>query len=95
MKTKLTLKDARYYGDLLGIDYDTVPLSVWRYGMTVELEHGRVDKRTNVTDDNLLATAKIALAHLLEYPDYYQRLKVMEEKADKYWKGRYKPNVLY
>jgi hypothetical protein len=29
--------------------------------MKVELQHGRVDPDTNVTDDSLTATAKIAL----------------------------------
>jgi len=35
------------------------------------LEHGTVDPRTNVTDDDPLVTGKIALAHLTEFPDYY------------------------
>jgi CBS domain-containing protein len=47
-------------------------------GMEVELEHGRRDLLTNVTDDDPLVTAKIALAHLRELPDYYTRLAVME-----------------
>lgn len=49
-----------------------------RIGMEVELEHGRRDPLTNVTDDDSLLTAKIALAHLRELPDYYARLAVME-----------------
>jgi hypothetical protein len=44
----------------------------------VELEHGRRDPATNVTDDDPETTAKIALAHLNELPDYYDRLAVME-----------------
>lgn len=40
---------------------------------------------TNVTDDDLFATAQIVIAHLLEFPDYYRRLKRMESSADKYW----------
>jgi Protein of unknown function (DUF5661) len=31
-----------------------------------------------VTDDDPVMTAKIALAHLRELPDYYDRLAVME-----------------
>jgi len=49
-----------------------------RAGMEVELEHGRRDPLTNVTDDDPLVTAKIALAHLREMPDYYTRLHKME-----------------
>ena len=36
---------------------------------------------TNVTNDNPLVTAKIALAHLNERLDYYDRLAEMEGKA--------------
>jgi hypothetical protein len=49
--------------------------------MEVELEHGRHDPQTNVTNDDPILTAKIALAHLKEFPDYYTRLKRMEEEA--------------
>ncbi len=51
-------------------------------GINVELEHGTVDPATNVTDDNPLMTAKIALAHLNEIPNYYTLLEEMEEKGE-------------
>ena len=57
---------------------DDVDLSQLRIGMEVELEHGRRDPLTNVTDNDPLRTAKIALAHLRELPDYYTRLAAME-----------------
>ena len=53
--------------------------------MDVELEHGLHDERTNVTDDDPHTTAKIALAHLNEFPDYYTRLERMEGEAEAYW----------
>ena len=34
--------------------------------------------RTNVTNDDPLITGKIAWAHLLEMPDYYERLEELE-----------------
>ena len=49
--------------------------------MNIELEHGLRDPATNVTDDDPETTAKIALAHLNEFPDYYTRLERMEEEA--------------
>jgi hypothetical protein len=55
-----------------------VDLDQLRRGMEVELEHGLRDPATNVTDDDPVTTAKIALAHLRELPDYYDRLAVME-----------------
>jgi hypothetical protein len=50
-------------------------------GLAVELEHGAHDPQTNVTNDDLIATGKIALAHLKELPDYYTRLAAMEAGA--------------
>jgi hypothetical protein len=35
-----------------------------------------------VTNDDPVTTAKIALAHLKELPDYYERLAVMEGEAE-------------
>jgi CBS domain-containing protein len=60
---------------------DEVDLEQLRIGMEVEREHGRRDPLTNVTDDDPLLTAKIALAHLRELPDYYIRLAAMEADA--------------
>lgn len=61
-------------------------------GAQIELEHGYISKLTNVTNDDVFITLKIALAHLLEFPDYYVRLKQLEKEADEYWKNRAKTN---
>jgi hypothetical protein len=76
--------EARQYGEEIGIDWTTSPFDVdqFRRGMNVELEHGARDLRTNVTDDDAHVTAKIALAHLHEFPDYYTRLEQMEKEAE-------------
>jgi len=78
-----SVDDARRVGAEIGIDWDAVPfdLEQFRGGMDVELEHGRHDPITNVTDDDPVVTGKIALAHLNEFPDYYTRLERMEEQA--------------
>lgn len=52
-------------------------------GLNVELEHGRRDPVTDVTHDEPLVTGKIALAHLNEISDYYTRLAVMENEAER------------
>lgn len=48
----------------------------WRYALQEEAtEHGSLgDAKTNVTNDDLLTTAKIAFAHFKERSDYYHRL---------------------
>jgi uncharacterized protein DUF5661 len=78
-----TAEDARRIGAEIGIDWASAPFDVeqFRAGMEVELEHGLHDPSTNVTDDDPTVTAKIALAHLNEFPDYYTRLERMEEEA--------------
>lgn len=40
-------------------------------GVNIELEHGKINPITNVTNDDLIKTLKIALAHLNEFPNYY------------------------
>ena len=80
-----TAEEARRVGTEIGIDWGSAPFDVeqFRSGMDVELEHGRHDPSTNVTDDDAITTGKIALAHLNEFPDYYTRLDRMEAEAKK------------
>jgi hypothetical protein len=82
-RTHFSADEARQIGAEIGIDWDSAPfdLEQFRSGMDVELEHGRDDPVTNVTDDDPVVTGKIALAHLNEFPDYYTRLERMEEQA--------------
>jgi hypothetical protein len=85
-----TTDEARDIGGGVGIDWTTSPFDVeqFRMGMNVELEHGLHDLGTNVSDDDPHVTAKIALAHLNEFPDYYTRLAQMEEQAKRDWADR-------
>jgi hypothetical protein len=86
-KARFTVEEARAVGERIGIEWLTSPFEVeqFRMGMDVELEHGTQDLETNVTDDDVTVTAKIARAHLNEFPDYYSRLAVMEAEAEAYW----------
>ncbi len=85
-----TTEEARAAGEQIGIDWATSRFEVeqFRMGMDVELEHGTHDLETNVTDDDVVVTAKIARAHLNEFPDYYSRLAVMEAEAEAYWEAQ-------
>ena len=87
---RFTADEARTIGRQLGIDWSSSPFDVeqFRSGMDVELEHGRQDPETNVTNDDIVTTGKIALAHLREYPDYYTRLAKLEAEAEAYWSSR-------
>jgi hypothetical protein len=81
---------ARAIGEAIGIDWSASRFDVeqFRKGLDVELEHGRQDPATNVSDDDETTTGKIARAHLNEFPDYYTRLAQMEAEAERYWAGR-------
>lgn len=72
-------EEARKIGDDLGIDWAKIDFQQFRMGLEVELEHGSVDPRTNVTNNDPILTGKIAWAHLNELPDYYTRLKKLED----------------
>jgi Protein of unknown function (DUF5661) len=82
-----TAAQARAAGERIGIEWTTSRFDVeqLRMGMDVELEHGTRDLETNVTGDDVTVTAKIARAHLNEFPDYYARLAVMEAEAEAHW----------
>lgn len=82
---KFTVEEAKEVGDLLGIKWDIFDVDQFRRGMDVELEHGTQDPATNITNDDPVMTGKIALAHLNEFPDYYDRLEQMEEEAEEFW----------
>lgn len=77
-----SIKDAFDVAEILDIKFDKfLPEDLLR-GLNIELEHGLINKSTNVTNDDLLLTAKIALAHLREFPNYYNKdygLKMFEK----------------
>ena len=76
-----TIEEAKRIGEALGIDWSKFDVEQFRMGLNVELEHGKRDSSTNVTQDDEVLTGKIALAHLNEFPDYYTRLQKMETEA--------------
>ena len=77
------LKDILEVANKLNIDFSKFSLSDFITGINIELEHGLAEPNTNVTNNNLLTTAKIALAHLNEFPNYYNKeygLPAFEQK---------------
>jgi Protein of unknown function (DUF5661) len=82
---RTTSEEARRVGDSIGVDWGRFDLEQFRAGMDVEREHGSHDPQTDVTGDDLILTGKIALAHMKEFPDYYERLERMEREAERDW----------
>jgi hypothetical protein len=87
-KRQFTVDEAKKAGEQLAIDWSKFDVNQYTVGLNVELEHGRINPNTNITNDDLMLTAKIALAHLNEFPDYYVRLTKMEDEAEDYFKQR-------
>jgi hypothetical protein len=59
-RSGFTPDEARAAGERIGIDWGSAPFDLehFRIGIDVELEHGARDPQTNVTDDDLLMTAR-------------------------------------
>jgi hypothetical protein len=70
---KISMEEALAVAKSLGVDFAEMGFTPEEFleGMHIELEHGKVDPETNVTEDDLLTTGKIALAHLKEVHLYY------------------------
>ena len=86
---RFTIEEAREAGERIGIDWATSPstpsssASAWTCWNACTR-----DPETDVTGDDVLVTAKIARAHLNEFPDYYTRLGKMEADAEAAWAER-------
>lgn len=67
------IEDASYAARVLEVNFDKFTKEEFLDGINIELEHGLVNPKTNVTNNDLITTAKIALAHLNEFPNYYNK----------------------
>lgn len=99
MSDRVTLLQTEQIAQRLRVNHAVVPLAELRRGMLVELEHGTLnlqdptgprdayafvaDSITNLTNDDLMDTAKIALAHFAKGPSYYEKLDAMESGLKK------------
>lgn len=66
---KVSTKEARRVGERLGIDWEIIPIEQFRMGLEVEQEHD------DLVGDNVNDWGRIAIAHILEVPDYYTKLR--------------------
>ncbi len=74
----ITEDEAILVGNNIGLDWKNIDIQEFKRGLEVELEHGLVNKNSNVTGDDMNLTGKIAMAHLNELNDYYTRLDIVE-----------------
>ena len=65
------MNDLMYAAKILDVSFNKFTQKEFLDGINIELEHGTINPKTNVTNNDLITTAKIALAHLNEFPNYY------------------------
>lgn len=81
----ITLQELVGLLNQLNIKLDKFSIKDLMTGYNIELEHGNINPSTNVTNNDKIMTLKIALAHLNEYPDYYNEeygLPALEKKLE-------------
>jgi hypothetical protein len=82
----LTLAKTKEVGDIIGIDWSIIDLGEFRQGIKEEMEHGsEYGAASKVHDDDYVVSGRIALAHIIEVADYYQRLEDLETDAEALW----------
>lgn len=67
------LNDIVEISNKLNIKFNNFSIKDLFTGVNIELEHGTINPKTNITNNDLEMTTKIALAHLYEYPNYYNK----------------------
>ena len=86
-KRRTTSEEARV-GDAIGVYRNRLELEQFRAGMDVRVRARLHDPQTDVAHDDPIVTGKIALAHMKEFSDYYERLERMEREAEREWAGK-------
>ena len=58
------IQDAFYAAEQLGIQFHQFSPEEFLTGINIELEHGTIHEKTNVTNDDLITTSKIDFSNL-------------------------------
>lgn len=78
---RTTSEEAQRVGDEIGVDWTLFDSNSFASAWTSSSSTAPTTPQTDVTRDDPILTGKIALAHMKEFPDYYERLERMEEEA--------------
>jgi hypothetical protein len=79
-RKQISSDEAKRIGDSLYIDWDQIDLEQFRQGL---MGIHKMDPETRPFDEVLLP-AKIVLAHVEEFPDYFARLEKLKAEIDEY-----------
>jgi len=76
-------EQAMEIGRKVGLNWHKIDPEQFRMGLEIEQEHTGLKGGNTIVAKNMVDVGKVTLAHLLEIPDYYTRLKRMEDEAKK------------
>ncbi len=82
---QMTLAMAKKIGDEIGVDWDIVDLGEFLQGACEEFEHMGIlggPKTRVIHEGDAMSAARIAYEHILEVPDYYTRLEILEHEGE-------------
>jgi Protein of unknown function (DUF5661) len=79
-RKQISSDEAKRIGESLHIDWEQVDLEQFRQGL--------MGPETDLTYDGVLLTGKVVLAHMQEFPDYFDRLAKLKAEAEEYLAGR-------
>ena len=87
-RRRTTAEEARRVGDTIGVDWNCFDLEQFRTGWTSSSSTARTTPKQTLRETIPLSRGKIALAHMKEFPDYYERLGRMEAEAERDWAAK-------
>jgi len=76
-KAEIKPEDVKKIGDALGVDWNSTDATQLYEGTKLEAK-----EHIDIVGSNTEKAVRIALAHLKEIPDYYTRLKAMEQETE-------------
>ncbi len=83
-RKQISSEEARRIGDALHIDWDQVGLEQFRRDLMGARKQSASDPEIDPAYDGVLLSGKIVLAHMQEFPDYFNRLQKLKAEADEY-----------
>ena len=78
MEDIISKEEGMVVAEYLGIEFRGFTIEEFVVGLNIELEHGTKAKENNITDDDIVMTAKIVMAHINEFSNYYKYLPEFE-----------------
>ena len=84
MQNQISPDKAKRIGESLHIDWDQVDLEQFRQGLMVDHEQAAKNPEPGLPYDGVFLAGKVVLAHIQEFPDYFNRLAKLEAEVNEF-----------